>query len=535
MTSLNIEQSTSLAETVTSDIIEKLYYLAITSNVEDQNSQFNMSLSGSIYANAAYESSVLYLRAKFPNLTINVRDNNFYIKFADRTVENVLVASQYCSDGVGFSLTDASLMSSIPTSLFNGNTTITTFDELNKFGSIGIANDAFYNCSNLTSINLQNVTTIGNKSFYNCSSLSQVLNVPNLSSLGTQSFRNTGITSIENLGNVITSISNGAFQSCTALTSINLPQQVTAVGDAAFNGDSNLTSFDFSNILSVGSNSFRETGLQGELSIPNLSGTLGYAAFRNCKNLTSVTNLGTITQISPSSRNGYDEGTFTNCTSLQSIVIPTTVTLIGNDGIKGCTNLSQVTCSWQNLITLKNYAFNQHAAWNFILSLTNLTTLGANALGYSRNPVIVKQIYLPKITTGDTSGYYRDNTYYEGCFSGLISDVIYLRDIQYLYPGDFGRTTCNALVINNVTPPVWRNKGNKDDSEVQSNSDIKSLVFASSAISNIYVPDSAVTTYQNDENWSTMASKIKPLSTLTKVATEADLQSGQVALIEAYM
>jgi hypothetical protein len=52
-----------------------------------------MSLSGSIYANAAYESSVLYLRAKFPNLTINVRDNNFYIKFADRTVENVLVAS----------------------------------------------------------------------------------------------------------------------------------------------------------------------------------------------------------------------------------------------------------------------------------------------------------------------------------------------------------------------------------------------------------------------------------------------------------
>jgi hypothetical protein len=35
MTSLNIEQSTSLAETVTSDIIEKLYYLAITSNVED--------------------------------------------------------------------------------------------------------------------------------------------------------------------------------------------------------------------------------------------------------------------------------------------------------------------------------------------------------------------------------------------------------------------------------------------------------------------------------------------------------------------
>ena len=116
----------------------------------------------------------------------------------------------------------------------------------------------------------------------------------------------------------------------------------------------------------------------------------------------------------------------------------------------------------------------------------------------------------------------------------IVLQYPYLRDIQYLYPGDFGRTTCSALVINNVTPPVWRNQGDKEDSEVSS-SQRKSLVFANSTISNIYVPDSAVTTYQNDENWSTMADKIKPLSTLTKVATEADLQSGQVALIEAYM
>jgi len=32
-----------------------------------------------------------------------------------------------------------------------------------------------------------------------------------------------------------------------------------------------------------------------------------------------------------------------------------------------------------------------------------------------------------------------------------------------------------------------------------------------------------------------VSNKIKPLSQLAKVATEADLQEGQIALIEAYM
>jgi hypothetical protein len=58
MTSLNIQQSTSSSETVTSAIIEKLYNLAINSTVEDENNSLEMSLTGSIYTNAAYETSV---------------------------------------------------------------------------------------------------------------------------------------------------------------------------------------------------------------------------------------------------------------------------------------------------------------------------------------------------------------------------------------------------------------------------------------------------------------------------------------------
>ena len=50
----------------------------------------------------------------------------------------------------------------------------------------------------------------------------------------------------------------------------------------------------------------------------------------------------------------------------------------------------------------------------------------------------------------------------------------------------------------------------------------KSLVFIYSDVSNIYVPDAAVTTYQQDENWQSVADKIKPLSELPSVNTKTE-------------
>jgi hypothetical protein len=88
-----------------------------------------MSLKGSIYATAAYEDSVIYLRNKFPQLTINVQDNNFYVRFADDEVSRVLI-NNISSDGVGVSKTDAQRLTSLPLDIFRNNTTIQTFNEL---------------------------------------------------------------------------------------------------------------------------------------------------------------------------------------------------------------------------------------------------------------------------------------------------------------------------------------------------------------------------------------------------------------------
>ena len=64
---------------------------------------------------------------------------------------------------------------------------------------------------------------------------------------------------------------------------------------------------------------------------------------------------------------------------------------------------------------------------------------------------------MPKIESGYFSGYYSSDFYYDGCFTGISTDILYLKNIQYLYPGDFTWTSCANLVINNTTPPEWRN------------------------------------------------------------------------------
>ena len=128
MNNLIIEQNTTSIETVTSEVIEKLYNLAITSNVADENNNFPMSLKGTLTAISAFRDSVQYLRDKFPQLTITVQDNAYYIRFADNNVYQTLNNAGY-GDGIGITEFEASTIKF--GNLFKGNTSITSF---NAFG-----------------------------------------------------------------------------------------------------------------------------------------------------------------------------------------------------------------------------------------------------------------------------------------------------------------------------------------------------------------------------------------------------------------
>lgn len=371
MTSLNIQQSTQSSETVTSALIEKLYNLAINSTVEDENNSLEMSLTGSIYSISAYESSVLYLREKFPNLTITVRDNNFYIRFADSEVERVLINSDISTDHVGVSKSDVNKLVVLSNNLFKNNTTIQSFNELQQFLSVQIGNSCFEDCTNLNQINLSKATTIGNSAFSGCSALSGNIYSPSLTSIGTKAFKYcSNLQNITSLG-LVNTIQNEAFAECTLLETAVLPSntsvikgdaflnclnlttisgltQVTELGGGAFRGCSSLTSIGLTtlNVQKIGGKIFYGCSqLSGELNFPNATalddGDYG-KNFSNCSRLTKLT-FGHIDRIGAGSKWGSnDRGTFINCSSLKLVDLGDSFQKMPSRSFTGCTNLKAI-------------------------------------------------------------------------------------------------------------------------------------------------------------------------------------------------
>ncbi|MBR5576472.1 MAG: leucine-rich repeat domain-containing protein [Bacteroidaceae bacterium] len=107
------------------------------------------------------------------------------------------------------------------------------------------------------------VTSIGEQAFWDCSGLTSVT-IPNgVTSIGFQAFWNcSGLTSVT-IGNSVTSIGEQAFYKCSGLTSVTIPNSVTSIGEQAFWNCSGLTSVTIGNsVTSIGFQAFYSTALK---------------------------------------------------------------------------------------------------------------------------------------------------------------------------------------------------------------------------------------------------------------------------------
>jgi hypothetical protein len=109
-----------------------------------------------------------------------------------------------------------------------------------------IGTNAFYFCTNLTSIVIPNsVTSIGTAAFYYCTSLTNVTIGNGVTSIGTATFDDcTSLTSIT-ICNGVASIGTSAFWDCFNLTSVTIPGSVTSIGSSSFHYCTNLASIYF--------------------------------------------------------------------------------------------------------------------------------------------------------------------------------------------------------------------------------------------------------------------------------------------------
>ncbi len=147
-----------------------------------------------------------------------------------------------------------------------------------------ISNEAFSNCSSLTSVTIpRSVISIGYDAFSHCTGLS-IINVdssnPNYSSMDGNLFNKDKTELIQyaigktdtqyTIPNSVTSI-DGAFSYCSNLTNVTIPSSVTSIDGYTFLNCSSLKS----------------------VTIPDSVTNIGYDAFYDCINLTDVYYTGT--------------------------------------------------------------------------------------------------------------------------------------------------------------------------------------------------------------------------------------------------
>ncbi len=223
-----------------------------------------------------------------------------------------------------------------------------------------IGDQAFYNCTSLTSVTIpDSVTSIGDRAFRCCISLTSVTIPDSVTSIGEEAFDGCWDLTRLTIPGSVTSIGDWAFSYCTSLTSVTIPDSVTSIGDSAFYGCESLTSVTIpDSVTSIGSCAFYGCASLTSVTIPDSVTSIGWSAFYGCASLTSVTIPNSVTSIGDDAFNGCSSLTsvtipnsmtsigwsaFYGCASLTSVTIPDSVTSIGRSAFDGCTSLTSVT------------------------------------------------------------------------------------------------------------------------------------------------------------------------------------------------
>ena len=252
-------------------------------------------------------------------------------------------------------------------------------------GMIRVGNGAFSGCSGLTSLAIpDSVTDIGPYALYNCTNLAFVMIGNGVKSIEYHSFSGCSRLGSLMIPDSVTDIGNYAFYNCTNLAFVMIGNGVKSIGYEAFSGCTSMTNIvvdsqnpSYSSLGGVLFSCNQSTliafpgGKQGEYTIPDGVTRIGDAAFRGCRDLTSVmipdnlanignaafydcVNLACVTFGNALTNIG--ESSFRNCNSLTDITIPDNVTSIDYWAFDGCSGLTNVTIG-SGVTSIGNCAF----------------------------------------------------------------------------------------------------------------------------------------------------------------------------------
>ena len=266
---------------------------------------------------------------------------------------------------------------------YKGNTP--TSEIIFADGTLGIADNAFYDCTYLPSVTIpESVISIGARAFFSCDGLTSInFNATNCVSME-KPFASCVALSTLNIGENVTIIPDYAFMesNCSQLTTLTIPNSVTRIGAWAFSGFNGLTTVNFNatncvtmghmigqdddynypvfsdcyvfstlnigeSVTNIPDDAFSGNGgLTGTLTIPNSVTNIGNSAFRSCGGFTNITISESVTSIGA--------WAFSDCSGLTSITIPESVESVGELAFYGCSGLDTVNFNATNCTTMGN-------------------------------------------------------------------------------------------------------------------------------------------------------------------------------------
>ncbi|MBR2866650.1 MAG: leucine-rich repeat protein, partial [Alistipes sp.] len=273
-----------------------------------------------------------------------------------------------------------------------------------------IGDKAFSKCESLKNITMgKSITSIGVAAFYHCIDIESIIIPENVTSIGADAFRECdSITSII-IPDKVNTIGGSAFQSCYNLTSALIGDGVTSINQWTFKDSGLKTIVIGKSVASIDSEAFfRPYAIYCKaLTPPNINGDEmsnlfistsiyvptesvrlykmanawhdfsenieGYD-FNQTATINYTTTDGNIADvnfyaISNEYNNGigkvvyYGDGTiiparaFSDCVNLESVTIPSSVKIIGNNAFYGCSNLINITIP-DSVTSIGDFAFD---------------------------------------------------------------------------------------------------------------------------------------------------------------------------------